>query len=75
MIYLCGNQYTLVAQDYFTKWPFAFAMLDQKETRIVQLLKDYVFTPVGPPQHSTLIKGEILTESRILSDLCVQPLE
>jgi len=25
---LQGNQYILVAQDYFSKWPFAMAMPD-----------------------------------------------
>ena len=25
-----GKQYNLVVQDYFSKWPFAFAMADQK---------------------------------------------
>ena len=29
---LTGNQNILVAQDYFSKWPFAFAMPDQNCT-------------------------------------------
>ena len=45
-----GNQYLLVAQDYFSKWPFSKLMPDQKAERIVQILKDDVFTVVGPPQ-------------------------
>ena len=47
---LNGNQYLLVVQDYFSKWPFAKAMPDQKAERIVQILRDEVFTLVGPPQ-------------------------
>ena len=39
-----GNQYLLAAQDYYTKWPFAKPMPDQKAERIVQILKDEVFT-------------------------------
>jgi len=30
-----GNQYLLVAQDYFSKWPFAKPIPDQKADRIV----------------------------------------
>ena len=46
---LYGNQYILVAQDYFSKWSFAYAMPDQKADRIVRALKDNVFALVGPP--------------------------
>ena len=62
---LTGNQYILVAQDYFSKWPFAFAMPDQKATRIVQLLKDHVFALVGPPSKLHSDQGNF--ESHILS--------
>ena len=43
------NQYLLVAQDYFSKWPFAIALPDQKAATIVRVLGDQVFTMVGPP--------------------------
>ena len=46
---LYGNQYILAAQDYFSKWPFAYAMPDQKADQIVRALKDNVFALVGPP--------------------------
>ena len=45
-----GNQYLLVAQDYFSKWPFVVALPDQKAATIVTALRDQVFTMVGPPQ-------------------------
>ena len=64
-----GKQYVLVVQDYFSKWPFAFAMTDQKADRIVQLLKDNVFALVGPPTKLHLDQGRNF-ESCILSDLC-----
>ena len=41
-----GNQYLLVAQDYYSKWPFAKAMPGQKAERIVQILRDEMFTLV-----------------------------
>ena len=40
----------MVAQDYFSKWPFARAIPDQKADRIVDILRDDLFTLVGPPQ-------------------------
>ena len=45
-----GNQYLFVIQDYFSKWPFAILLPDQKAERIVRALKDQVFILVGPPQ-------------------------
>ena len=45
-----GNQYVLVVQDYFSKWPFACALPDQKADTIVRILKDNVFSLVGPPE-------------------------
>ena len=64
-----GNQYLLVVQDHFSKWPFAKAIPDQKAERIVQILKDDVFTLVGPPQRLSSDQGWNF-ESRILGDLC-----
>ena len=45
-----GNQYMLVAQDYFSKWPFAVPLSDQTANKIVRALKDQVFMLVGPPE-------------------------
>ena len=64
-----GKQYILVVQDYFLKWPLAFAMADQKADKIVQLLKDNVFALVGPPTKLHSEQGRNF-ESRILSNLC-----
>ena len=64
-----GNRYLLVAQDYFSKWPFAMMMPDQTAERIVRILRDKVFTLVGLPKklHSDQDRN---FESRILADLC-----
>ena len=64
-----GNRYLLVAQDYFSKWPFAMAMPDQTAERIVRILRDEVFTLVGPPQKLHSDQGRNF-ESRIIADLC-----
>ena len=64
-----GNQYLLVVQDYFSKWPFTQPMADQKAERIVQILRDNVFTVTEPPQKLHSDQGQNF-ESHILSDLC-----
>ena len=64
-----GNQYLLVVQDYFSKWPFAMALPDQKATTIVKVLTDQVFTMVGPPRRLHSDQGRNF-ESHILSELC-----
>ena len=64
-----GSQYILIVQDYFSKWPLAMRMLDQKPDTIVRILKDHVFTLVGPPQRLRLDQGRNF-ESQILSELC-----
>jgi len=64
-----GNQYMLVAQDYFSKWPFARAMPDQKANRILQITSHEIFTLVGPPSKLHSDQGQNF-ESNILADLC-----
>ena len=64
-----GNQYLSVAQDYFSNWPFATPMPDQTVERIVRILRDEVFTVVGPPQKLHSDQGRNF-ESIILADLC-----
>ena len=64
-----GNQYILVAQDYFSKWPFAQSIPDQKADRIVKILRDQVFTLVGHPKQLHFDQGQNF-ESHILSELC-----
>ena len=68
-ISLQGNEYILVAQDYFSKWPFAVPMPDQKAERIVRILKDQLFTVVGPPEKLHSDQGRNF-ESHILQELC-----
>ena len=44
-----GNQYILVAQDYFTKWPGAFALPDQQAVTVAEVLVNQFFTRFGIP--------------------------
>ena len=64
-----GNQYLLVVQDYFSKWPFAKAIPDQTAERIVQVRRNDVFTLIGPLLHLQSDQGQNF-ESRMLGDLC-----
>jgi len=64
-----GNQYILVVQNYFSKWPFVQAMPDQKAERIVKSLCDQVFTLVRSPQRLHSDQGQNF-ESYILAELC-----
>jgi len=63
-----GNQYMLVVQDYFSKWP-SVTPLDQTAGKIMCALKDQVFTLVGPPQRLHSDQGKNF-ESLILGELC-----
>ena len=56
-------------QDYFSKWPFAIPLSDQKAEKIVQVLKDHVFALVSPPLQLHFDQGRNF-ESHILSELC-----
>ena len=64
-----GNQYLLVVQDYFSKWPFARALPDQTAERIFQVSRDDVFTLVGLLLRIHSDQGQNF-ESRILGDMC-----
>ncbi|KAJ8356690.1 hypothetical protein SKAU_G00194840 [Synaphobranchus kaupii] len=44
-----GNRYILVAMDYFTKWPEAFAIPDQSAATTAERLVEEMFTRFGAP--------------------------
>uniref|UniRef100_A0A8C6KDE8 Gypsy retrotransposon integrase-like protein 1 n=1 Tax=Nothobranchius furzeri TaxID=105023 RepID=A0A8C6KDE8_NOTFU len=52
-----GNCYILVAMDYFTKWPEAYAMTDQSAASIAQRLVDEMFSRFGVPEELHSDKG------------------
>ena len=45
-----GNRHVVVIQDLFTKWPLAFAVPDQKTTRIARLVTEEVIPLFGVPE-------------------------
>ena len=62
-----NNQYLLVAQDYFTKWPIAIPMPDQKADRISRELVK-IFATYGQPEMIHSDQGKNF-ESTILSQV------
>lgn len=44
-----GNRYILVAMDYFTKWPEAYAIPNQEATTVAQVLVEQFFSRFGVP--------------------------
>jgi transposase InsO family protein len=59
-----GNRYILVVTDYFTRWPMAFPMKNQRASTIATLLVEQVFCQHGFP--STLLSDQ---GSNFLSEL------
>ena len=45
-----GHHYVLVFQDFLSKWPFIFLMLDQKSIQIVLILVQEVVPLFGVPE-------------------------
>ncbi|UYV69434.1 K02A2.6-like, partial [Cordylochernes scorpioides] len=44
-----GNKYILVAMDYFTKWPEAYAIPNQEATTVAKVLMDNLICRFGVP--------------------------
>ena len=64
-----GNRQVVVVQDLFTKWPFAFAVPDQKTGRIARLLAEEVIPFFGVPEALLSDRGTNLL-SHLMIDLC-----
>jgi hypothetical protein len=44
-----GNRYLLIAMDYFTKWPEAYAILNQEASTVAEALVTNFFCHFGEP--------------------------
>ena len=64
-----GNCHVLVFQDYLTKWPLVYPILDQKAVRIVKLLVEEVVSFFGAPEALLSDRGTNLL-SHLMKDVC-----
>ena len=63
-----GNRHVVVVQELFTKWPFAFAVLDQNTERIARLLVEEVIPCFGVPEALLSDRGTNLL-SNLMMDM------
>ena len=64
-----GNRHVVVFQDFFTKWPLAFPVPDQKAFRLVKLLTEDVIPWFGVPEALLSDRGTNLL-SHLMLDVC-----
>lgn len=65
----CGNEYILIAQDYFTKWPEAFALPNQKAVTVAEVLVNQLFSRFGIPMELHSDQGRNF-ESAVFQEVC-----
>lgn len=64
-----GNRYVLVAMDYFTKWPEAYAVPDQSAVTTAERLTEEFFSRFGLPEELHSDQGRNF-ESQVLTEMC-----
>ncbi|CAI5685240.1 unnamed protein product [Oreochromis niloticus] len=64
-----GNRYVLVAMDYFTKWPEAYAVPDQSATTTAERLAEEMFARFGVPAELHSDQGRNF-ESKVFGEIC-----
>lgn len=64
-----GNKHGIVFQDFLTKWPFVFPMLDQKTPRIMKLLVEEIIPVCGVPEALLSDRGTNVL-SHLMKDVC-----
>ena len=64
-----GNRFVLVAMDYFTKWPEAYAIPNHEATTVARALVDGFFTRFGMPKELHSDQGREF-ESKVFQETC-----
>ncbi|CAI5671544.1 unnamed protein product [Oreochromis niloticus] len=64
-----GNRYVLVAMDYFTKWPEAYAVPDQSATTTAERLVEEMFARFGVLAELHSDQGRNF-ESKVFGEIC-----
>ncbi|KAI4905005.1 hypothetical protein NFI96_003630 [Prochilodus magdalenae] len=66
-----GNKYVLVAMDYFTKWPEAYAVPDQSAVTTANCLVDHFFSRFGAPEELHSDQGRNF-EAEVMQEVCAR---
>uniref|UniRef100_A0A669C557 Gypsy retrotransposon integrase-like protein 1 n=1 Tax=Oreochromis niloticus TaxID=8128 RepID=A0A669C557_ORENI len=64
-----GNRYVLVAMDYFTKWPEAYAVPDQSAVTTAERLVNEMFCRFGVPEELHSDQGRNF-EAAVFKEVC-----
>ena len=64
-----GNKYILVAMDYFTKWPEAYALPNQEAVTVAEALVHNMFCRFGVPRELHSDQGKNF-ESSVFQNVC-----
>ncbi|CAI5682530.1 unnamed protein product [Oreochromis niloticus] len=64
-----GNRYVLVAMDYFTKWPEAYAIPDQEAETVADVLVEGMFSRFGTSETLHSDQGRNF-ESKVFAAIC-----
>lgn len=64
-----GNRYVLVAMDYFTKWPEAYAVPDQSASTTAEHLVSEMFCRFGVPEELHSDQGRNF-EAKVFGEVC-----
>ncbi|CAI5680320.1 unnamed protein product [Oreochromis niloticus] len=67
--YFSRNRYVLVAMDYFTKWPEAYAVPNQSATTTAERLVEEMFARFGVPAELHSDQGRNF-ESKVFGEIC-----
>ena len=66
-----GNRFVVVAMDYFTKWPEAYAVPDQEAATVCEALIEGMFSRFGVPTVLHSNQGRNF-EARLFAEMCTQ---
>lgn len=64
-----GNQYVLVASDYFTRWLEAYPIPNQEATTVARKLVGNFFCRFSPPEQLHLDQGKQF-EGSVIAEIC-----
>lgn len=64
-----GNRYALIAMDYFTQWPEAYAVSDESTSTTAHKLVTEMFSRFGAPEELHSDQGRNF-EAEVFAEVC-----